>query len=218
MRFVRPMFVAVLLSLLALPALAGNESIKEYVLFGGSNVSASADTSEMASPWFNVKGASRVEIRFWSANTSAWTAADSTFSDSLATFKVLLSDSICCNVVGPSGIAASSAADSIIYDFAVTNPDTAKGVGIGAKPLPINRPLAPAKSGSGFVTVIYPVISTALAANAPDFGGIIAKDYMRIRTEAVRRMTEGGRLSTAGIRTVGIRKLRGRALVYFKNK
>jgi hypothetical protein len=195
-------------------SIAGNEWNRELVIFGGGNTSAAVDTAELASPWFPVRGASRVVVRLWSANTSAWTAGDSTYSDSLTTFKVLLSDSLCCQVTDLNGVRSASAADSFQVDLAVTNPDTST-VGIGAKPLPISRPLAAAKSGSGVISVIYP---TAPSLGAPDYTGVFGKQYMRIRTQALRRKTEGGRLSTSGKQTVGIRGLRGRVYVYYRNK
>lgn len=201
---------------------AGNQEMREVVLYGGGNTSAAVDTLELPSPWFSVRGASRVVIRLWSANTSAWTAADSIYADSVVTFKALFSDSVGLIVTSPTGQTIQSAADSVMVDFTVTNPDTAT-TSTEASRLPINKPLAAAKNGSGWITTILPVLSvaavadTAIAAVA-DFPGVFGKSFMRIRVTPLRRMTEGGRLSTAGKRTVGIRGLRGRAYIYFPNR
>lgn len=199
---------------------ASNAGMKEFVLFGGSNTSAAVDTAELATPWIPIRGATRVILRFWSANTAAWTSTDSTFVDSLTTFKLLFSDSMCCYVTRPDGFVGTSAADSIQFDLATSSSFDSTTFGVIARPLPINRPLAASKSGSGFITVIAPVQPLAGATASPvypDPSGVFGKQFMRIRTQALRRMTEGGRLSTAGKRTVGINKLRGRAYVYYDN-
>lgn len=202
-------------------ARSGSRRVEHVFLFNGSNTSAAVDTAEQPSPWFYVRGASRVIIRVWSANTSAWTSTDSIYSDSLTTWKVLLSDSICCTVTDTRGKTIGSAADSLMIDMstALSNPDTAS-VGIGAFPLPINKPLASAKSGSGRTVTIYPVgaapFSASFTSVTPPLG-VFGKGWMRIRTQASRRNTEGGRLSTSGKRTVGINGLRMIADVYYDN-
>lgn len=216
----------------AAPALSG-QYVNEYVLFNGSNTSAAVDTLELASPWFPVQHASRIVIRLWSANTSAWTAADSTFADSLTTFRVAYSDSL-GGLVNDLGAPVRGAAtpklaaiggDSVQVDYAVgsNNPDTSAagpGTMTAAKPLPINRALAGTKNGSGIIAVITPVIvaSSVSTQIVPDYSGYFYKKWARIRVTPLRRMTEGGRLSTQGIRTVGVRGLRGRAYVYYGNK
>jgi len=164
-----------------------------------------------------VRGASRVVIRLWSANTSAWTGADSIYADSVTTFKALFSDSMGLTVTSPTNQTIPSAADSVMVDLAVTNPDTAT-TSIAASRLPINKPLAAAKNGSGWITTVYPALSVAGLAGATDFPSVFGKQYMRIRVTPARRQTEGGRLSTSGKKTVGIRGLRGRAYVYYPNK
>jgi hypothetical protein len=204
---------------LASPSYAGNPDVREIILFNGSNTSAAVDTLEQASPWFQVQGAVRVDVRIWSANTSAWTAADSIYADSITTWKVALSDSICCTSVDYYGQTIASAADSLMFDMAIVaanNPDTALA-GIACKPLPINKPIAAAKSGSGIISTIYPVTPSWIASNNIFVNqvGIFPKRFMRIRWQPLRRMTEGGRLSTAGIRTRGIRGLKMRAYVYY---
>lgn len=216
--------LAAALLMLAWPAapFAGSQDIREYVLFNGSNTSAAIDTVEQQSPWFAVKGASRVIIRLWSANTSAWTAADSTYADSVTTWKVLVSDSTGFTVTSLAGQTIPSMGDSLMFDMSVTadNPDTSR-VGIGCKPLPINKAIAAAKTGSGITSTIYPVGAAFIGGtlvHSPDAEGVFAKQYMRVRWQPLRRMTEGGRLSTAGKRTVGIRGLRMKAMVYYPNR
>lgn len=209
------------LMLLSAPAWAGNPDIREVILYNGSNTSAAVDTVEQASPWFQVQGAVRVDIRIWSANTSAWTAADSVYADSITTWKIAFSDSICCTSVDYYGRTVASAADSVMFNMAIAaanNPDTAL-VGVACLPLPINKPIAAAKSGSGIISTIYPVTPSWIASNNifVNQAGIFPKRFMRIRWQPLRRMTEGGRLSTAGIRTQGIRGLRMRAYIYYGN-
>jgi len=214
---------AALLVLIAWPSHAGNSEVREYTLFNGSNTSAAVDTLEQASPWFAVKGASRVIVRLWSANTSAWTAADSIYADSVTTWKVLLSDSVCCYVTSVTGQTVPSMGDSLQFDMAVAadNADTSR-VGIGCKPLPINKAIAAAKTGSGITSTIFPLGASFIAGTiinaTPDAQSTFAKQYMRIRWQPLRRMTEGGRLSTTGKRTVGIRGLKMKAYVYYPNK
>ena len=216
-RWLRTLFATLmLLDLLVTPAItwARDALLHEVILFNGENTSAAVDTVEQASPWFEVKGASRVDIRIWSGNTSAWTAADSIYSDSLTTFKVLLSDSICCTVNG-----RPSMGDSVMFDMAIAaqNPDTA-GFGIVALRLPINKAIAPAKTGSGRVTSIFPDPSLPDLPAAADAQAVFIKKWMRIRWQPLRRNTEGGRLSTEGKRTAGIRGLKMRGYTYYPNK
>jgi hypothetical protein len=216
-------WLVLLLMLVPLVAHAGTQDIREYVLFNGSNTSAAVDTVEQESRWFPVYGASRVVIRIWSANTSAWTAADSTFADSITTWKVLLSDSTGNILTSLGGQTIPGARDSLMLDMLVAadNPDTTR-IGLGCKPVPFQRAIAAAKTGSGILSTIYPIgaefIAGSLANATPDASGVFMKQYMKIRWQPLRRMTEGGRLSTTGKRTVGIRGLRMRAYVIYGNK
>jgi hypothetical protein len=214
---------AALLVLVALPtAHAGNLELRPIILHNGSNTSAAIDTVEQQTPWFSVRGATQVLVRMWSANTSAWTAADSIYTDSLTTFKVLLSDSLCCTVTGPTGQTILSAADSVMFDMSVaaSSPDTSSGAGVMAQPLPINKPLAAAKNGSGIVCRIYPAAMLRIGAAFvnPDGIAIFPKQFMRIRWQPNRRNTEGGRLSTTGKRTEGIRGFKMVAYPLYENK
>jgi len=212
------LFVLVALS----PAQAGNLELRPIVLHNGSNTSAAIDTAEQQTPWFSVRGSTQVLLRMWSANTSAWTGADSTFADSLTTFKVLLSDSLCCTVTGPTGQTLLSAADSVMFDMSVatSNPDTSVGSSVMAQPLPINKAISAAKTGSGFIVRIYPssMLRVGTVAVNPDGIAVFPKQYMRIRWQPLRRMTEGGRLSTTGKRTVGIRGFKMVAYPLYENK
>jgi hypothetical protein len=183
-------------------------------IFNGS----AADTSEQQSSWFWVRGAVRVDLRVWSANTSDWTGADSVYSDSIATWKIALSDSICCIGTDYRGKYVASAADSMMFDMTLTasNPETSF-VGFGCDPLPIKKPISAAKTGSGFISTVYPVKPAWIASKdiAVNQRGVFTKQYMRIRWQPFNRMTEGGRLSTEGIRTQGIRGLRILATIYY---
>lgn len=203
--------VAALMLLIATAAIGGSQDIREYVLFGGSDT----DSTEQASTWVPIRGASRVLIRLWSTHTAfhASTDADSTFADSITIFKLLLSDSICCFVTGPDGRLISSAADSLVIPITLA-PDSATKM-VGAAPLPINKTLRAPANGSGLYTIVYPVQPGLATADA---NGVIGSSFMRIRVTPLRRLTVTGGQSTAGKRVNGLRGLRAKAMVYFDNR
>ena len=208
----------------AIPGFGGTQNPMHFVLFAGGN----PDSTEQPSIWIPVYGASRVVIKTWSEHV-AWAAdnADSTRSDSLTTFDVLLSDSVLfiardslgTTVTSRSGIPRVSGshgepypmcADSIV----VAAGDSAKsGVVVGSRP--INKELRAPSNGTGLVTVIGPVVAGAATA---DPNGMIAKSYLRIRCTPLRRMTVSGFSSTQGKRVNGLKGLRMHAYVYYGNK
>lgn len=217
MRLARPLLAVALLCLMSLPVMGGNQQMLEYTLFNGSNTSAAVDTVELASAWIPIRGASRVMIRTWSNGSGTFSAGgDSLYVDSLTTFKVVFSDSICCTVTGPKGLSIPSAADSFMIDATVASGlDTTKTGGIRIALLPINKALAPTTNGSGIITQVFVLTPGVATAEAGD--GVFVKQYMRVRTQALRRSTPGGFLMTSGFRAAGVRGLRMRAYVYHMN-
>lgn len=174
-----------------------------YVLFGGSDV----DSTEQASYWIPVGFARRVIIRTWTSKAAfhASTDADSTYSDSLITFKIAWSDSV-------QATEPFAAADSVLIDYTVSLFDTAF-TNTGARPLPINKQLRAPSNGSGLMTVVFPTSAptaggTAVTVHQQDPGGFITKKFMRVRVTPLRRMTVTGSQSTAGKRVNGLKGLR----------
>jgi hypothetical protein len=72
-------------------ARSGNQLIKQYILFNGSQP---ADSTPQASYWIPVRGASRVVIRMFNANTGAWATDDSATTDSITAFTAQMGDSL----------------------------------------------------------------------------------------------------------------------------
>jgi len=178
----------------AFPAAA---DVHRYILFNGSNV----DSTEQASPWINVRGASRVVIRFWSTHAAySGTGAgdpDSTLADSLGAISVLFSDSLCC-VGDMFGQRFDGAADSVAFSFPGNSigvqgfGDTTR-VGVVGWPIPVNRSLRAPSNGSGTICTIMPIAPIFTQVNLtgwqPDW--VFQKKFMRIRTTALRRSTSG---------------------------
>lgn len=191
--------------LLAAPALAQQygQVVKEYTLFGGSNI----DTTENVSPWIYVRGANRVEIRTWSAKAAfnAATDADSTYSDSIAIFKVGFSDSV--RGATPRAVAADS------VQFTAPFVDTTFKL-VACAHAPVNKILRGPGNGSGLYTVVFRTAPVSVGAYGD--GGIEGK-YMRVYVTPLRRNTVTGGQDTAGKRTVGLKGLRMRALVIWNN-
>lgn len=187
---------------------AGQQEIKDYALFGGSNT----DTTELSSNWVPIRGARFVIIKTWSTHV-AFTAlnADSSFSDSLTTFKVLFSDSIL--TAWPS---LPFGADSIVLDptVAATATDSVfKGVGVFG-PLPINKQLRAPFNASGIVTKVYPITAGLLTI---DQGGVLEPAYMRVKVTPLRRATAPTQTATVPHRIEGLKGFRMRALVVYEN-
>lgn len=210
----------------------GLERPKEFVLFDGATFS---DTLEHASPWIPVRGANRIIIQTWSGGTGAWTGADSAFSDSIGIFNVLFSDSVLFLARDSSGtiVTVASATVSLrtatpgepqpfpmCVDSVVIAGNRSGGVcdttykQVCVQVAPIQIPLRPAANGGGG---IYTNVVPALGNGATWGDGAISPNYMRIRFTPITRNTLSGSASTSPNRTAGIRALRMRALVYYKN-
>lgn len=194
---------ALLLLLLAFPA-AAEIHIREYRLF-----SASTDSTEQASPWIEVGGAKQVIIRTWSNKAAfhASTDADSTFTDSIAVFKVVFSDSL-------TTTSPRAAQDSTVITTAtVANIDTTTKM-VGVFHPPLQEALRGPANGAGIVTYVMPIVpSTVVGGPLVGNGGVIASQYMRVLITPHRRMTVTGGQSTAGKRVNGLKLLRMKALV-----
>lgn len=202
--------------LMALP-ISGQAQVGDrastFMLFGGANT----DSTEQASPWLKVRGASRVVLRTWSEHALfSTTSADSTFSDSLTTFTLLFSDSLGGSITGPDSKTYPVGADSISLNMALTAGVDSTWVGVQALPLPINKILRAPANGTGIVTTIRPIASSA--AGHPDTWGVFSKAYMRVRVTPLRRMTVSGFSSTAGKRVNGLRLFKMLADVYYDRK
>jgi len=211
----------------ALPSLAGNQDIRTYYLFNG--VSA-ADSSEQASIWIPIRGASRVYVRTFSAGA----AADTDFCDTLTTWKTLFSDSVLFmarDSVGTIVTARSTqssvgafpmCADSVV----ITNQlaDSVKMIAVINPVQGVAKPLRGSVTGSGYYTIIMPTViqagipNTPLNAQVAGTNDVFMAQYMRIRYTPRTRLTTAGFSSTAGTRTRGINKLRMIASVVYDNK
>ena len=202
----RLLAVGALLALCGGVVAAGASPLIRQIIYAG----IATDSTEVATRWVDVSGASRVYVRLWSGGTGV--AADSAQTDSITTFRMYFSDSMA------NGFTAAS--DSVIYDpaAAATN-DTV--LMLKAKPLPIMKSLRSANSGSGIVVTIGPVghQNQGTATGTPfDAGGVMPKRYMRIRMLPYVRLTTGGFSSTAGIRTQGVNALRVEVSILKENR
>jgi hypothetical protein len=188
-------------------ACADPQENKEWLLFGGNNT----DSTEQISPWIPIRGAQHIAIRLWSSKAAfnALTDADSTFSDSIAVFKVGFSDSM-------QSTNPLIAGDSVVITSTVlANVDTStKMVGVFYPPL--QEALRAPGNSSGIITWVLPLTPT-LTGIAADNYGTFAPQYMRVYLTPVRRMTVTGGQSTAGKRVNGLKGLRGRAYVFRAN-
>lgn len=216
--------LAVLALMVALPSLghAGTDAPDgKYLLFDGRQ---NADSSEQASPWIPVKGANRIVIRLRSQNTASWsTGADTQYVDSIAIWKVLLSDSALFQACDSAGTTVTfnhrfprsdvrsgpfpMCADSVVItgvENAITPDTTYKQASVSLAPLA--KKLRPPANGSGVYTYIIAALPPAGTSIYGD--GTIQAQFMRIRYTPYTRMTLGGFSSTAGIRTKGINGLR----------
>lgn len=221
--------LAMLALVVASGVFGGNQNIKTYTLFNGSNV---ADSSERASIWIPIRGASRVYIRTWSAGA----AADTDFCDTVTTWKTLLSDSVLFMasdslgtiVTARSGTSRSTTthsepfpmcADSVV----ITNNasmDSTKLVTVLFPVQGVGKPVRGTSSASGYYTVIQPAFTPILPATNPSVSGandVLMPGYLRIRITPRSRLTTAGFSSTAGLTTRGINKLKMIAYVLYPN-
>ena len=117
----------------------------------------------------------------------------------------------------PTRSAASSATHSPLADsFQV--PVTAIGDtvvrNVAAFPLPINKPLRTAVTGSGRYTYVVPIIGMPGIAPLVKYDGTVPGKWLRVRYTPLRRMTVTGGQSTAGKRVNGLKGFRLWADVY----
>jgi len=220
------LILAAVCAAFALPARAALD-IREWVLFDGSNA---ADSSERASPWIPVRGATRVYIRTWSAGA----AADTDFCDTLTTWKTLFSDSVLFmardslgTIVTARSSMSNVGAFPMCADSAMITNFAADSVKMCAVVSPVQgtaKPVRGSGTGSGYITIIMPTpvgaavpatAATSVIAGATEF---FMTQYMRIRVTPRTRLTTAGFSSTAGLRTRGINGLRMRAYIVFPNK
>ena len=200
-------FSTALLAIAAIASVAygGNLEIKKYILFGGSNT----DSTEQVSTWIPVRGASRIFIQTRSSKAAfhASTDADSTFTDSIAVFKVAFTDTI-------SNVNPIVGADSVVITSTiVTNVDTTSKMVMVAQP-PLHEELRSPANANGITTWIMPVTPGLATA---DNNGVIVPQYMRVLITPRRRMTVTGGQSTAGKRVNGLKGLRMDAYVVRTN-
>lgn len=188
-------------------AMSGNQEMKKYLMIAGDT-----DSTEQATRWIPIRGAARVILRTWSTHAGFGSNADSTKVDSIAGWRVLFSDSICCYVTGPEGGTIASAADSIVNAAAAA--DTAN-YGIGIYELPVNKPLRGAVNGSGIMTFVAPIQPGSLLAPG---GLVLGKDFMRIRFTPRRRSTGATSEATVPNRTNGLRGIRMIAYVVYDSR
>jgi hypothetical protein len=216
MRKLMGLLVALGLLAAVFDAGSGERVIKEFTLFGGSNV----DSTEQASNWIPIWGASRVVIKTWTTMTAFDKAgADSLFADSLAGFKVLLSDSL----IGVNADNFPVCADSVVLPVTVVG-DTARFMA-GAVPMPINKVLRAPANGSGLITVVFPTRpgGTAEPGRIGEDNALMMKRYMRIRCTPLRRSTAlTSEQSTcngiaSGCRVNGLKGFRMKAYVIYHN-
>lgn len=202
----RRLLAFVVMVLCAWPVYAG-QTVTPFVLFGGGNVSAAADTVEQVSPWIPVRGASRVLIRTWTTKTAfSLTEADSDYVDSIAVFKVAFSDSVSGFAAGPSGQNYPVAQDSVVITTAaIASLDTtSKLVGVWYPPL--QEALRAPGNGSGTMTWVGSVNMGLITAD--NTIGFLTAQYMRVLYTPLRRNTPNGGQSTTGERAKGLKGLR----------
>lgn len=202
-RWIATLIVASTLGLFCISGAAvTNQGIRTMVLFGGSNT----DSTEQASAWIPIRGANRVMIRLWSAKAAfhASTDADSTYSDSITTFRVAFTDSM-------QNTNPLIAGDSVIFTANVGFVDTIYKL-VTLHPGLTDKSLRGPDNGSGIYAHVNPVPpASALAYGDGSFG----PQYMRIYVTPRRRMTVTGSQSTAGKRVVGLKGLRGEAQIIY---
>lgn len=191
----------------ALPLLgAGQEETRTFVLFGGSDV----DSTEQVSPWIPVRGANRILIRTWSGKAAFHDEEDpdSTFSDSIQTFRVAFTDSVKSTnpLVGADSVVVNAVSLTVLDT-------TSKMVAVHSPPL--QEALRGPGNGSGIYTQVTPTIPGGVGVYGD---GSIAPQYMRVLITPLRRNTVTGGQSTEGKRVNGLKGLRMQALVIYKNK
>ena len=196
--------VTAVLTLLVIAAVstAGNDDIRRYVLFAGDT-----DSTVQSSRWIDIVGAQRVYIRTFSTHAGFGANADSTKSDSIATFKILLTDS--ANVYNHLAAGADS-----VQLSGVSVVDSVKQIALMGGP--VNKQLRGAGNGWGLWCKVYPTGANGNVALSPD--EVIGVDYMRVQVTPLRRATAATGLATVPNRVNGLRGLRMYAEIYKRNR
>ena len=193
--------VTVFLIALACVASAGNQQIRRFVLFAGNT-----DSTTQVSPWIHIKGADRVLLRAFSTH-AAFGGADSTTSDSIATFVVIFTDST--TVYGGNTAGADS-----IQISGVSGADSTKQVALMGGP--VNKALRGPVNGWGVWSKIY---ATGANGNVSmSNGDIIGPDVMRVLATPLRRSTGATVSATVPNRVNGLKGFRMYAYVYGANQ
>lgn len=209
------------MALFAASANAGGPRMERYQLFYGGDT----DSTERWSRLIPVQGATMVVIRLWSTHLAfsagASPTADSSFSDSVVTFKIGMSDTV--RVV--SGVSQAvrygslAPVDSVEVDWATLSAapaftDTSQ-INAYCRPLPINRLLRL----NGFKSYIMPSLSYTYDS-AVGGGQGFGHRYMYIKCTPLRRLKDtsqpcSGACNPTG-RVNGLRGFRGEAIVIYQ--
>jgi hypothetical protein len=212
---------------------AGSQNLKTYMLFNGTNA---ADSTERFSPWIPIRGATRVYFRTWSAGA----IADTDFCDTITTWKTLFSDSVLFVAVDSLGtiVTARSTTPRSVTTHGEPFPMCADSVAISGRAADstkmvvvinpvegVAKPVRGSGTGSGYWSIVAPTavpmsgqnfpIQANAAAYAPPDKFMVG--YLRVRITPQTRKTSAGTVSTQGLRTRGINKLKIQAIVVYDN-
>jgi hypothetical protein len=234
----RKLWALAALLVLMIPSFAQAQDagrVRDFVLFNGSSP---VDSTRRSSPWIPVKGAHRIVIRTWTThaaftavNTTTWpsaTDADSTFSDSIATWETLLSDSVSFIARDSAGTTVTSSsqiptttshgepypicADSIMFTNNLADSSISQ---VGIFHAAVNRVLRAPANGSGRLTHIHTTVPNSTMTICGDC--TLGKGYLKVTITPGRRMTAptSGQ-ATGGSRVQGLKGLRMVATVYYR--
>jgi len=211
------------------PVHAGNQVVKQFVLFNGVQT---ADSTPQASYWIPIRGADRIVIR---AFTQA-VAADTATTDSITAWTTLFGDSVSFLAKDSLGVITTNRSTTgwhqynafpMVLDSTSLSGDVAdstKWVAVYHAPASTNALSFVATKG-GWYQFVYPlspapasgVINGRLSASQ-NGGDAMIPGYMRIRYTPKTRLTTAGFSSTAGLRTKGLNRLYAIAYVVFTNQ
>lgn len=204
------------------PSRSASYRVDRFLLWNGARFDSTRHVK-----WFDVSHTSHVTLRTWTTKTAyvanAGAEADSAFTDSIATFEVLFSDSVSFMardsagtvVTSNSGIPRTSdhgdpypiCADSISVGTLTATGfvvDTVKTL-VGVHHAPVNIDLRAPATGSGAVTGIYPLIPGGAAVYGD---GEIRKRYIGIAVTPLRRSTAQTKSATFPNRVNGLKGFR----------
>lgn len=225
--------IAALLALIALaviPAHSASYRVQTFTLWNGATFDSTRHVK-----WIPVQGANHIVLRSWSTKAafSASTDADSTFSDSIATWVALFSDSVSFMARDSAGVVVTSSSTipresahgdpyPICADSVALTPTTAAQTVVdsvitqtGLDNASVNTPLRAPGVGSGFITRIFALVPGGSAVYGD---GEIGKRYMGIALTPLRRLTVTGFSSTQGKRVNGLKGFRMEATVYYQDE